>query len=205
MLIVRLQLDLMKVVPLSYSMYHSEAGKWLCKGGVWQALVLMVYNIGHNMKSVIITALVMVFLFAMAIGTFNVALITHHKTFSIVSLPTYTYNLQSSEIQQLVNKERIDLGLTPLASNEALCKVAAIRLSEVQTDWSQQQFVPTARPALKNQYIGENLSRGNMKNQDAVNAWILSPEHLVNIINPHYTKTCVLIKNEYIVQLFASQ
>lgn len=54
---------------------------------------------------------------------------------------------------------------------------------------------------------GENLALDYSTNKDVVDAWMESPSHRANIVNPNYTKVGIGIARKgihvYIVQLFA--
>jgi uncharacterized protein YkwD len=62
---------------------------------------------------------------------------------------------------------------------------------------------------LMNQYnysylsAGENLANGFKTDKKMVGAWIKSPTHNANIVNPLFTKTGIGISGKYVVQLFA--
>lgn len=50
---------------------------------------------------------------------------------------------------------------------------------------------------------GENLANGFKADRKLVGAWIKSPSHKANIVNPLFTKTGIGISGKYVVQLFA--
>lgn len=50
---------------------------------------------------------------------------------------------------------------------------------------------------------GENLANGFRTDKGLVKAWLNSPSHKANVVNPLFTKTGIGISGKYIVQLFA--
>lgn len=50
-------------------------------------------------------------------------------------------------------------------------------------------------------YAGENLSKDYTPG-DAIKAWISSPTHYANIVDPHYTETGIVVEGHYIVEHF---
>lgn len=101
------------------------------------------------------------------------------------------------QIIAYTNKERASAGLKPLAENSLLNKSATFKAN----DMNQRQYFEHESPDGKDiedlaknfnyEYvtIGENLAMGNFSSeQKIVEAWMNSPGHRANILNPKYTE-----------------
>lgn len=112
-----------------------------------------------------------------------------------------------SETYKLINNVRVAHGLNPLRFNEMMCEFSNIRLSQVHSDWSHNGYL-NAKRYFHFVHFGENLVQGYGSASSAVEAWIKSPEHYENIVNPNYTDTCIVSDFygglPYAVQHFAS-
>ncbi|WP_236354714.1 CAP domain-containing protein [Konateibacter massiliensis] len=119
----------------------------------------------------------------------------------------------AQQVVDLVNVERAKEGLNPLTNNALIAKAATVRASEIQTKFEHVRpdgsgFVT----ALKEQGItyrgaGENIAWGQKTPQEVVTAWMNSPGHRANIMNPNYVNIGVgNLQNsagtQYWVQIF---
>lgn len=122
-------------------------------------------------------------------------------------------NLDPYKMFNLINDYRASKGLNKLVFNPKLCDFTKQRLAEIHTNYSHDGF-SAKRVCNPNEYchLGENLARGYSSEEEAVKAWIASPEHVLNILDPNFTQTCIASdyqyegKNleSYIVQEFSS-
>ena len=109
----------------------------------------------------------------------------------------------NSPILTLTNNERVVASLNPLTSNAVLDTVAGERADDLFAN----QYFAHASPDGKSvtdlvrgagyEYllIGENLALGNFSgDQGIMSAWMASPEHKENILNPRYTELGVSVK-----------
>lgn len=111
---------------------------------------------------------------------------------------------QNSTILTLTNKERSRESLSVLKSNYLLDKIADLRLEDL---FDNQYFehespdgkdVSSLAKVVGYDYllIGENLALGNFAgDQGIVEAWMESPGHRANIVNPKYTELGVAKRN----------
>jgi uncharacterized protein YkwD len=110
---------------------------------------------------------------------------------------TKTTTLSTDKIIDLTNKYRIANNLPPLAQNNLLTSAADTRTN----DMFQKQYFDHVSPdgttpsdvVLKAGYnysvSGENIALGDFTSeQDLVDAWMASPGHRANILNPDYTQ-----------------
>ena len=96
-------------------------------------------------------------------------------------------------IVKLVNEERTANGLNPLKMNPKLQSAAIFKSNDMiyrnyfdhyafgQTPW---MFI--IRAGYDYSVAGENLAKGYSTSEGVVNAWINSPSHRANILNPDF-------------------
>jgi uncharacterized YkwD family protein len=113
------------------------------------------------------------------------------------STPTGTGTLssQGSRILQLANAERAKVGAKPLKSNTDLNKLATMKSQDiVEKNYFSHQSPTYGSPfdmmktyGVSYMYAGENLAIDQDADQ-AHNAWMNSPGHKKNIMNPDFTE-----------------
>lgn len=117
-------------------------------------------------------------------------------------------NLDPYKIYAGVNAYRTRQGLPELVYDPSMCPFSSKRLAQSVQNWSHDGFVPEAKASLNYVYLGENLARGQTSEQQVVNEWIKSPTHNKNLVDAHYTNTCVATLTRdgetFIVQEYAS-
>ncbi|MDR2967088.1 MAG: CAP domain-containing protein [Methanobacteriaceae archaeon] len=131
----------------------------------------------------------------------------------IIATPSFlfveeVYANESSEVLKLVNKERAAYSLQPLIMDKELTKVAEIRCEEIKILFSHTRPDGTRGLDISPKANGENLAIGQKTPKEVVSAWMKSPSHRKQILNPNFTiigishkKTNTEYKN-YWVQLF---
>jgi uncharacterized protein YkwD len=139
------------------------------------------------------------------------------KSFAVIAFMGVVF-LNSSSTQafsertlvRLVNQNRttpltIDPALTKIAQERANDMVAKNYFSHVSPDGHRAWWFLEQHHYYYHQ-AGENLALDFQTNKQAVDAWMASPGHKANIVNPAFTKTGIGIahtgKHYYIVQLF---
>jgi uncharacterized protein YkwD len=96
------------------------------------------------------------------------------------------------EIIRLVNVEREKAGVAALEDMSALDTMADVRASESAVAFSHTRpdgtrcFSIFAQNAMKYRAAGENLAFGFSTPEAAVNAWMNSPTHKRNILDPDF-------------------
>lgn len=111
------------------------------------------------------------------------------------------YQNLESDIIVLVNRERNKRGIKSLKINNAMKKYTSFRSKDMMEDNYFSHSSPTYGrwvnllyvSEYNFSYVGENLAAGFYSPKDFVNAWMASPTHKKNILNPKYTKTSVSV------------
>ncbi|MEO8581239.1 MAG: CAP domain-containing protein [Patescibacteria group bacterium] len=132
----------------------------------------------------------------------------------------------SSTITQLkvidgTNKEREKLGLPDLVPNELLSQAAEAKANDMFAHQYWAHYSPSGKSPweflkeVKYTYYvaGENLARDFMQSDDMMKAWMNSPTHKENIINPKYHDIGIAVVNgtlngtqtTLVVQMFGTQ
>jgi hypothetical protein len=106
----------------------------------------------------------------------------------------YAANISPSEVIRLTNAQRAANGLNALTENSSLNSAAIAKGNDMIAKSYWAHFAPDGTSpwtfftnfGYKYQYAGENLARDFSDAGSAVNAWMNSPTHKENILNPHY-------------------
>jgi hypothetical protein len=106
----------------------------------------------------------------------------------------YAANISPSEVIRLTNAQRAANGLNALTENTSLDSAALAKGNDMIAKGYWAHFAPDGTSpwtffvnfGYKYQYAGENLARDFSDAGSAVNAWMNSPTHKENILNPHY-------------------
>jgi hypothetical protein len=131
-------------------------------------------------------------LVAMFLIGFQLILSFGHASFPNVL--GYAANIAPSEVIRLTNDQRIANGLSPLSENSTLDSAAIAKGNDMLAKGYWAHFAPDGTSpwsfftsfGYKYQYAGENLARDFSDAGSAVSAWMNSPTHKENILNPHY-------------------
>lgn len=124
-----------------------------------------------------------------------------NKTKKLSTKYASKYANVEKKIIVLVNKERNKVGLKSLKVRTPLKKYTNFRSEEMMknnyfghTSPIYGRWVNLLYTSEYNfDYAGENLAAGFVSAQDFVDAWMASPTHRKNILNPNYTKTSVSV------------
>lgn len=118
-------------------------------------------------------------------------------SFGNISFPQvlgYSANISPSEVIGQTNVQRVSVGLSPLTENSALSSAALAKGNDMLAKGYWAHFAPDGTSPwtfftkfdYKYQYAGENLARDFSDVSSAIDAWMDSPTHRENILNPHY-------------------
>lgn len=106
----------------------------------------------------------------------------------------YASNISIQEVVNLTNQKRTAAGLSELVLNQTLSGAAYTKGQDMLAKDYWAHVAPDGTQPWKffsdfgyrYRYAGENLARDFSNATDAVNAWMNSPTHRENILNPKY-------------------
>lgn len=120
-------------------------------------------------------------------------------SFSIVSYSKpgvlgITANIDQKTVIELTNAERKKMGLDEVTENEALDKAAALKAQNMFAENYWAHFAPSGKTpwdfilgsGYKFTYAGENLAKNFYNSDEVIKAWMASPTHRDNLLNPKY-------------------
>lgn len=125
-------------------------------------------------------------------------------------------SLSAVEILTLINKERSQYNLPPLIQNYTLSIAAEKKLADMQN----RNYFAHASPSglmpwdfmesanYNFSFAGENLAQDYLSSAEVVKAWMVSPTHRKNILNPNFQDTAIAIATTdhiLIVEFFGSR
>lgn len=110
------------------------------------------------------------------------------------SILGYASYISPSEVVRLTNEKRISAGLSALSLNQELSAAAYTKGQDmISKDYWSHVAPDGTQPwkffnqfGYKYRYAGENLARDFTDASSAVDAWMNSPTHRENILNPKY-------------------
>lgn len=173
------------------------------------SFLLYLFSLIHNkhiVKVLGVSIVVLLLFFSEHIILISNNLITFNKksdinfiseigTDQITSPQTKIIEANIEEIIDLTNMQRLLVNLKPLKENTKLNEAALIRANTIiqLNEWSHEEPKTgiTYTQAIKqvnywNVNYGENLARDYYTSDQAVSAWMNSPKHKENILNPNF-------------------
>ncbi|QOS82262.1 serine protease [Paenibacillus sp. JNUCC31] len=116
----------------------------------------------------------------------------------------------AAQVVKLVNAERAKAGLSALASDALLDKVALAKAKDMSNNNYFDHQSPTygspfdmmKQFGVTYSYAGENIAQGQKTPQEVVTAWMNSEGHRANILSKNFTKIGVGYYNGYWAQEF---
>lgn len=146
-------------------------------------------------------------------------------SFSIISYTKpgvlgITSSIDQKKLIELTNIERQKQGLPKVAENDALDKAAILKAQNMLTENYWAHFAPSGKTpwdfmlgsGYKFTSAGENLAKNFYNSEDIVKAWMASPTHRDNLLNPKYKDIGMAVvdgilngqKTTLIVQMFGT-
>jgi uncharacterized protein YkwD len=112
-------------------------------------------------------------------------------------------DITKSALENYVNKTRQSLGLNSLSENEKLAQAAQLKAENMVQDQYFNHTSPSGvtpwfwfvKSGYNYKFAGENLAVGFFDSQEVYNAWLNSPSHKANILNPNYTEVGTAVLN----------
>lgn len=102
------------------------------------------------------------------------------------------------EMLAMINAERARFNVKPLAYRPELTAAANLRAKEAKALWSHTRPDGTPYWHVDGRIWGENLARFYGSAQDIVNAWMNSPLHKKNLLEPNYKGACIGTFENYV-------
>ncbi len=107
------------------------------------------------------------------------------------------------QIIELTNSERSKAGLNTLQENQSLNQAAAAKASNMFAENYWAHFAPSGKTpwdfingaGYRFSVAGENLAKNFTNSQDVVTAWMNSPTHRDNIVNPKYRDIGIAVED----------
>lgn len=147
------------------------------------------------------------------------------KVFLIAVSVNFPYNIFFADItkatlENLANQTRTENGLNVLVDNPVLDKAAQLKAEDMVKNQYFAHTSPTginpwfwfSQAGYKYKYAGENLAVGYFDSIEVYNAWLNSPSHKENLLNPNYKEFGTAVVKGFgggnsviVVQLFGSQ
>jgi hypothetical protein len=128
-------------------------------------------------------------------------------------------DITKSDLINQLNQKRTATGLNTLTESSALDQAALLKAQDMVSNNYFAHQSPTGltpwfwfkQVGYAYTYAGENLAIGFADSSEVFNAWLNSPEHRANLLNPHYKDVGTAIVSGFgsnntmvVVQLFAS-
>lgn len=131
-----------------------------------------------------------------------------------------TSQVEQKRIIELTNIERQKNGLEPVVENASLDEAAKLKAANMFSENYWAHFAPSGKTpwdfilgsGYKFSYAGENLAKNFYTSEDVVSAWMASPTHKENIVNPKYQEIGIAVvegtlngqKTTLVVQMFGT-
>ncbi len=135
----------------------------------------------------------------------------------IIKIPTVSSSTAAfeAEVVRLVNLERTKQGLSPLAQDWQLSRVARYKSQDMRDKGYFSHTSPTyGSPfdmmksfGISYRTAGENIAKGYATPEAVVNAWMNSPGHRANILSRSFTHIGVgyVASGDYWTQMFVGK
>lgn len=130
-----------------------------------------------------------------------IPILTLTVAFSIYAKPVLASQITVNSVLNLINQDREEQGLSDLQKNNLLMKVAQDKLDDMVANHYFAHTSPAGKTpwywyekdGYNYQYAGENLAINFLTAENQNRAWMKSPEHRKNILNPHYFQTGIAV------------
>lgn len=123
----------------------------------------------------------------------------------VLLLPYSTFfsTITQDRLISLVNQTRLDHNLPPVSLNTALNETATFKVNDMLANdyfehTSPAGITPWAwfrKAGYNYAYAGENLAINFSQTDDVFSAWMASPAHRDNILNPNFNEIGLAVKN----------
>lgn len=115
----------------------------------------------------------------------------------------YSSTINQNKVVEATNSERQKQGISILTANARLNKAAQAKAEDMFANQYWSHYSPSGKSPWEfikavdyTYYVaGENLARDFMQTEDMVKAWMNSPTHRENILNPKYQEIGIAVVN----------
>jgi len=133
-------------------------------------------------------------LFFIAVGLIAFQLLLGFGRKAFPQVLGYAANISPAEVIRLTNVQRTENGLSPVTENSTLDAAALAKGNDMLAKGYWAHFAPDGTTpwsfflkfGYRYSYAGENLARDFQDAPSAVTAWMNSPSHRENMLNPNY-------------------
>ncbi|MFS0905847.1 CAP domain-containing protein [Priestia aryabhattai] len=113
-----------------------------------------------------------------------------------ITIPTVANKAFENKVVELVNQERAKAGLKPLTANWELARVTRYKSEDMRDKKYFDHQSPTygspfdmmSKFGITYKTAGENIAGGQTTPEAVMQAWMKSPGHKANILNPGFTQ-----------------
>jgi uncharacterized protein YkwD len=116
------------------------------------------------------------------------------STRAVIPVKTEIITYIDEDYLREINEWRVSKDFPAYKNSEFLCGIADIRVVEVQTNFSHEGF--DADRFNAGGKMGENLIEGAYTPKDALDRWLNSLLHRINL-ESNYTHSCIRCQNGY--------
>ncbi|MBD3279449.1 MAG: hypothetical protein GF390_01930 [Candidatus Pacebacteria bacterium] len=161
------------------------------------------------------------YLAVLVVGFFALVKILAYSPLSTTHILGFASNITAEQVVNLTNQERQELGLSELVLNPQLTQAALAKAQHMFNNQYWSHVAPDGRQPWDfikdNGYVykvaGENLARDFSTTPAMIEAWMASPTHRANIVNPKYQEIGIAVvdgelegfETTLVVQLFGTQ
>jgi uncharacterized protein YkwD len=137
-------------------------------------------------------------------GAFTLGLkILSPRTSLQSSILGYSSSITSQKVIDETNAQRAKIGLSSLTPNEQLTQAAYAKAQDMFKEQYWAHYSPSGKSPwdfMRQQnytysVAGENLARDFIQPEDMMTAWMNSPTHKENIVNPRYNQIGIAVVN----------
>lgn len=115
----------------------------------------------------------------------------------------FATDVSVDRVLELTNERRVSSNLKPLTFNTQLAQAAHAKAEDMFLKGYWSHFGPSGESpwnfilgaGYQYEYAGENLAKNFMSSTGVVEAWMNSPTHRDNILNPNYTEIGISVVN----------
>jgi hypothetical protein len=119
--------------------------------------------------------------------------------------------IDTASLLSLTNQQRVAANLSPLVLNSKLSQAAEVKANDMITNNYWAHVSPTGvtpwtlirQTGYQYQYAGENLAEDYSSAEAVVNAWMNSPGHRKNLLNPKLCEVGFASVGNITVQMMA--